>query len=67
MHTFRPVTPNREALVTVALGRPDWPVGSIIYRGGAGPNLRVVEWLEMRAARRMTRICSGSSSSGRSA
>jgi hypothetical protein len=30
-----------ESLGTVELGRPDWPVGSIIYRGGQ-PNLRVV-------------------------
>ena len=27
---------------TMLLGRPDWPDGSVIYRGGGGPNLRVV-------------------------
>jgi hypothetical protein len=30
-----------ESLGTVELGRPDWPVGSVIHRGNK-PNLRVV-------------------------
>lgn len=42
-HTFELVTTNGVWLGRVELGRPDWPPGSIIYRGGSGPNLRVVE------------------------
>jgi hypothetical protein len=25
------------------LGRPDWPIGRVIYQGGPKPNLRVVD------------------------
>jgi len=35
------VTVDAESLGPVELARPDWPPGSIIYRGGE-PNLRVV-------------------------
>jgi hypothetical protein len=43
---FQLVTADGEALGPVELGRPDWPAGSIIYRGGDKPNLRVVGELE---------------------
>jgi hypothetical protein len=26
----------------VELQRPDWPIGSVIYRGGAAPDQRIV-------------------------
>src|SRR5262249_10217302 len=42
MHTFRIVTTDGRELGPMALGRPDWPVGSVIYQGGPQPNLRVV-------------------------
>jgi hypothetical protein len=45
MHHFALVTPDGDTLGTVELGRPDWPDGSIIYRGDK-PNLRVVGHLE---------------------
>jgi hypothetical protein len=44
-HTFRLITPDREPLGTVELGRPDWPAGSVIQRGGPEPNLRVLDAL----------------------
>jgi len=28
------------------LGRPDWPPGSVIYRGGDEPNLRVIDRID---------------------
>jgi hypothetical protein len=40
-HHFALVTPDGESLGTVELARPDWPEGSMIYRGDK-PNLRVV-------------------------
>ena len=43
MHTFEIVTTDGRELGPMAFGRPDWPVGSVIYRGGPKPNLRVVE------------------------
>jgi hypothetical protein len=43
MHTFEIVTTDGRELGPMELGRPDWPVGSVIYRGGPQPNLRVVE------------------------
>jgi hypothetical protein len=43
MHTFQIVTTNDRDLGLMELGRPDWPIGSVIYRGGPQPNLRVVE------------------------
>lgn len=39
------VTADGESLGPVELGRPDWPDGSIIYRGDK-PNLRVVGRVE---------------------
>jgi hypothetical protein len=44
-HTFRLITPDGEPLGLTELQRPDWPAGSIIYRGGAQPNLRVLDIL----------------------
>jgi hypothetical protein len=38
---FTLVTRDGDDLGQVQLGRPDWPVGSVIYRGDP-PNLRVV-------------------------
>src|SRR5262249_27827130 len=43
MHTFQIVTTGGRGLGPMALGRPDWPVGSVIYQGFPKPNLRVVE------------------------
>jgi hypothetical protein len=40
---FALVTTDGEELGAVHLGRPDWPPGSVIYRGGDEANLRVVE------------------------
>ena len=45
MPHFAVVTTDGDALGAVELGRPDWPDGSIIYRGGE-PNLRVVGRIE---------------------
>jgi hypothetical protein len=42
-HTFRLITADGEPLGPIELQRPDWPPGSIIYRGGAQPNLRVLD------------------------
>jgi hypothetical protein len=42
MHHFQLVTPDGESLGTVDVARPGWPPGSVIYRGGSEPNLRVV-------------------------
>ena len=42
MAHFQLVTTDGEALGATELARPDWPPGSIIYRGD-GPNLRVVD------------------------
>jgi hypothetical protein len=39
---FQLVTSDGEALGATELGRPDWPIGSVIYRGDE-PNLRVVD------------------------
>jgi hypothetical protein len=41
MTRYALVTPDGDKLGAVELGRPDWPDGSIIYRGDK-PNLRVV-------------------------
>ena len=46
MHTFQIVTTDGRDLGPMELGRPDWPVGSVIYQGGPKPNLRVVEHRE---------------------
>jgi len=46
MAHFTLVTTDGESLGATALARPDWPVGSIIYRGRRGPNLRVVDVLD---------------------
>jgi hypothetical protein len=42
---FTLVTTDGDSLGAIELGRPDWPEGSIIYRGDQ-PNLRVVGRLE---------------------
>jgi hypothetical protein len=39
------VTRDGDTRGAVELGRPDWPVGSVIYRGDK-PNLRVVGHIE---------------------
>ena len=44
-HTFRLITRDGEPLGPIELQRPDWPAGSIIYLGGASPNLRVLDVL----------------------
>jgi hypothetical protein len=45
MPHFQLVTVDGEALGAILLGRPDWPDGSIIFRGDE-PNLRVVGQLD---------------------
>jgi len=40
---FAVVTRDGDTLGAVELGRPDWPPGSIIYRGGDQPNLLVLD------------------------
>jgi hypothetical protein len=40
------VTRDGESLGPVELGRPDWPIGSIIYTGRDEPNLRVIDRLD---------------------
>jgi hypothetical protein len=44
MHTFTIVTTDGRDLGTMQFefARPDWPDTSVIYRGGAGADLRVV-------------------------
>src|SRR5215217_127379 len=60
MTHFALVTASGDALGPVELGRPDWPPGSIIYRGGDGePNLRVVDVIIFDDPERST--CSSSS------
>ena len=49
MPEFALVTVDGDPLRPVELGRPDWPDGSIIYRGGDEPNLRVVGFIERTA------------------
>jgi hypothetical protein len=44
-HTFRIVTVEGQPLGTAELARPDWPAGSVIYRGRGKPSLRVVDGL----------------------
>jgi hypothetical protein len=36
MQTFKIVTTDGRDLGTMQFARPDWPDGSVIYRGGAG-------------------------------
>jgi hypothetical protein len=50
VHTFEIVTTDGHELGRVELGRPDWPVGSVIYRGGPQSDLRVVERRETDGA-----------------
>jgi hypothetical protein len=45
MPRYTLVGQDGESLGRIEPGRPDWPVGSIIYRGDQ-PNLRVVGHLE---------------------
>jgi hypothetical protein len=42
VHTFEIVTTDGRELGPRELGRPDWPIGSVICRGCPTPNLRVV-------------------------
>jgi hypothetical protein len=44
MPHFSLVTTDSDVLGAMELARPDWPIGSIIYRGDK-PNLRVVDVL----------------------
>jgi hypothetical protein len=46
---FQIVTTDGRELGPMELGRPDWPVGSVIYQGGPKPNLRVVDHRESPA------------------
>ena len=46
MHSFQIATTDGRDLGPMALGRPNWPVGSVIYQGGPKPNLRIVEHRE---------------------
>ena len=43
MPHFQLVTADGETLGPMELGRPDWPPGSMIYRGGDQTNLRVID------------------------
>jgi len=43
MHTFQMSPQTGRDLGPMALGWPDWPLGSVTYQGGPKPNLRVVE------------------------
>jgi hypothetical protein len=43
--TFNLIAADGEVLGPVELGRPDWPIGSVIYTGRGEPNLRVVDRL----------------------
>jgi hypothetical protein len=45
MEHFQLVMVDGEALGAVELSRPDWPPGSVIFRGADEPNLRVVDHL----------------------
>ena len=43
---FPPVAlADGESLGAVEVARPDWPPGSVIYRGGDAQNLRIVDVL----------------------
>jgi hypothetical protein len=43
MPHFALVTADGESLGAIQLGRPDWPTGSVIYRGNREPDLRVLD------------------------
>ncbi len=45
MAHFQLVTVDGEALGATELARPDWPLGSIIYRPPVEPNLKVVDYV----------------------
>ena len=45
MPHFHLRTADGETLARVELARPDWPKGSVIYRGRDEPNLRVIDLL----------------------
>ena len=53
MPHFQLVTTDGETLGAVHLGPPDWPPGSVIYRG-AEPNLRVVDVIPSEDAEMFT-------------
>jgi len=42
MHKFELETADGKTLGTAELARPDWPVGSRIYRGGAASDQLIV-------------------------
>ena len=63
MHHFALVTPEGDDLGTVEVARPDWPDGSVIYRGD-GPNLLVIDRVEANERSTNTR-CSWSRSPDR--
>jgi hypothetical protein len=42
MHKFELETAAGKPLGTEELQRPDWPIGAIIYYGGAKPDLLIV-------------------------
>jgi hypothetical protein len=42
---FALVTSDGDTLGAVELARPDWPPGSVTYRGGDEPNLRVLDMI----------------------
>jgi hypothetical protein len=48
MHKFELETVDGMPLGTGELQRPDWPIGSVIYRGGAAPDQRIVEHRDAR-------------------
>ena len=52
MPDYTLLTVDGEDLGTVSLGRPDWPEGTILYRGNA-PNLRVVRRVEAKDDRHL--------------
>jgi hypothetical protein len=43
---FQLVTTDGTVLGARELGRPDWPVGSVIYTGPGEPNLRTTQVLD---------------------
>jgi hypothetical protein len=43
MHKFELESRDGKPLGPITLQRPDWPVGSIIYKGGASPDLLIVD------------------------
>jgi hypothetical protein len=44
MHRFALVTPDGDVLGTVEVARPDWPAGSVIFRGGGRTSTSSGTW-----------------------